>query len=671
MRTLVLLSAVAVLSACGGPAVRPDGGFGGGFGGGLGGGLGGGAGGGAGGGTGGGAAGGGAGGGGGAIDAGLDDGTLVLRQRLVGMARQRGAWQESQHRLVALPAGVSSSLGAMTTIRFEGDAGVVESLPVTGALSSGVVEAWGMRGDEAVAIVRQYRPQALDVVRFSFSATGVTAQKLSAATPLPYDGYIFGDLYASGAGFAASRGNDVVTLSLGGNAVSWSSQPGQLFAGNGSALVEDAPRGRLLAFGHEAYDVMNMRIVFKQELQQFGLPAGPWATISLGGELPVAELYPSPGAGWAAWDSALQHLYVTANEQGMCGGIPCLKRPLFVANLATNQWTKLVDHYNGAYRQPAWATDPATHRIIDGTGGQLEIAELRATPAQPDFRPLPLDGTWFEAGRYASSAPAATMLANGRVVAVMGTRFVSLDPSASPPRWVSFGTATLPSSGTTSAPSLVEDPSTGTIYVAGLAQLYALSADGKTLTPVTASGAPAERWRPGVAVSGRELIVAGGSTSAGLLDEIHAFHLDQRTWRRLGTLPVGLFDASVRRGSRDGELLIVGRTKVGDDYPLTAVYALDVGTQQVTALTNDGAPPANAWMIAPLGSGFVVMESGDTVDGSEPSLFRAKRIGSTVKWERVALPEVDEALVGHAGVGLGTRSALFVGRGVWEVRLDP
>ncbi|GMU59227.1 MAG: hypothetical protein AMXMBFR34_09900 [Myxococcaceae bacterium] len=53
-----------------------------------------------------------------------------------------------------------------------------------------------------------------------------------------------------------------------------------------------------------------------------------------------------------------------------------------------------------------------------------------------------------------------------------------------------------------------------------------------------------------------------------------------------------------------------------------------------------------------------------------PLLLKGPRLHAPLKWERTALPEVDDALVGHRGVAVGPRRALLVGRNAWELRLE-
>jgi hypothetical protein len=65
-------------------------------------------------------------------------------------------------------------------VHVEGDAGVVETLQLTGTFPSGLVEAWGFSGDAALVVLRVLRPtQAVELLRLTWSAAGVTGESLS------------------------------------------------------------------------------------------------------------------------------------------------------------------------------------------------------------------------------------------------------------------------------------------------------------------------------------------------------------------------------------------------------------------------------------------------------------------------------------------------------------
>ena len=79
--------------------------------------------------------------------------------------------------------------------------------------------------------------------------------------------------------------------------------------------------------------------------------------------------------------------------------------------------------------------------------------------------------------------------------------------------------------------------------------------------------------------------------------------------------------------------------------------------------------PKTLWSVAPLGTCFVGFESGSTVDGSQLNLWRCKKDGDGIVWERSDLDTDAYALGGGtelrgASTADGSR-AFFVGATTW------
>ena len=100
------------------------------------------------------------------------------------------------------------------------------------------------------------------------------------------------------------------------------------------------------------------------------------------------------------------------------------------------------------------------------------------------------------------------------------------------------------------------------------------------------------------------------------------------------------------------------------------IVAIEITSGKTRELTTEGEAPQHLWSVAPIGSCFVGYESGDTVDASTPQLWRCKRTGDTIRWEKAPIEAHDESLGGYpsllgAGSPDGTKG-YFVGRTMWS-----
>ena len=114
----------------------------------------------------------------------------------------------------------------------------------------------------------------------------------------------------------------------------------------------------------------------------------------------------------------------------------------------------------------------------------------------------------------------------------------------------------------------------------------------------------------------------------------------------------------------------IGFAKTGNEWKLAPIVAIDLKSGTTKSLPVHGAdPPKTLWSVAPLGTCFVGFESGSTVDGSQPNLWRCKKDGDGIVWERSDLDTDAYALGGGtelrgASTADGSR-AFFVGATTW------
>jgi hypothetical protein len=361
-----------------------------------------------------------------------------------------------------------------------------------------------------------------------------------------------------------------------------------------------------------------------------------------------------------------------------------MTQQLWVADLQTNAWTKLQDSFwQGTYRP--FAIDGDLRRVI--TVGDGYLGALSLDPATS------LASTLFTMNGDLGpmNATDAVVLSNGKLLATAGQQFRIFDPAAAAPRWETFGKPRPADVAWT--PAFTEDPTSGEILFFGGAQqnysnpptsdLYALAKDGSTFTKISiAAPAPPARSGHGAIVAGHALVIVGGesmsssTTPATPLDDV--WTLDRAaangTWKKSATLPASLLRVTLHAISPT-EVWALGwhstSTTPGSDATLAPIVAIDLATGNTRELANHGAPgPTRLWSVAPLGSCFVGFESGDTVDGTQPNLWRCKKDGDGLVWESTPLDADDYALGGLISLrGASTPDAsraFFIGPTLWS-----
>lgn len=612
----------------------------------------------------------------------VDTVPVAMRQLLAGFDWQAAFVLGGQKRIFSIAPVLSSSLQRVTVASFDGANAEVATLAVKGKVPTGRIEAiaYAEGIDKVVAIVRAQRPHRIEVVTIALGATEATIETLAQPAPLEPNGAMFSALYPKGGGaLLAVRGNDLLSLTVGASAT-WSapSPASSFYRGNTTSIVLDAKRGRLVAYGKDVFDPVSKTVSFEPSVGTMPL-SGPyaWTEVSLGSPPPAEGKGIAPN--WAALDAQSPRLLAIVPLKDMCGPIECMKQSLWAANLGTGSWSKLLDHYNPTSFYEPFAVDDAGRRVFSMIDGALWATRLDEASTWQDVA-LTQKGDLGP-----QNASSAVVVKGGRIVSADSGALRVYDPSAASPRWERFGTAKLPQ-GLGYRPSMTEDPDTGEILVFGGASsnasepspdLLVVAKDGASLTKEAVTGTPPARVGHGAAMVGRALYVVGGSeqgASGSYLDDVWTFDRASRAWKSAGKLPKGLAAVTVRPPLPGGtELLAIGYAKPAGsgDAAIAPIVAIDTTTGKARELTTKGEAPSRLWSKARLGTCFVGFESGDTVDGTEPTLWRCKREDDVITWEKSPIDANDYALGGmvdlHGASEADGSKAYFVGSTTWSV----
>jgi hypothetical protein len=597
---------------------------------------------------------------------------------LAGFDAMQGFVQGATGCVFSLTPGISSSLARVTLAKTNGTNVDVLTAKLAGKIPTGRVEAMAYAAgiDRFVLIVRAMRPHRIEIVTIALTDSDATAETLAQPAPLAADGAMFTALYPKGGGdLLAVRGNDLYTLTVGAQAT-WSApvSASNFYRGNSANVVLDAPHGRLVGYGRDVFDVQTQKVKFEPSVGTMPL-SGPysWTELSLAGAPPTNGQSFAPS--WAALDAGGQRLLAVVSMDDTCpGNVPCSRPTLWEAKLAQGTWTELRDFFTPPTMYRPFATDDAAHRVLSWGDGALGAMGI---DAQSNLQAPAL----VQKGDLGPSFPsAAVLLSNGKLLSSDGGIFRVLDPSAAAPRWERFGTTTL-SQAVRYRPTFTEDPRTGEVLVYGGASsdandgsgdTFVLAKDGSKLDKLTlgsGSPAPAGRTSHGAAMLGGALVVAGGASNvlSASLDDVWALDRATSTWKKVATMPQPLTSVTMRVAAGSTTAVwALGYAKTGNDYALARIVEIDVATGKSRSLSSLGEAPKTLWSVAPYGTCFVGFESGDTVDGSEPQLWRCKREGDGVRWEKTPIDANDESLGGAvelrgAGAADGSR-AFFVGR---------
>lgn len=628
--------------------------------------------------------------GGSATDASPDgpsvNGPFTFRDRLAGWSGgYGGGWYRahgyaiSGKRLFSLPDALSASLGAVTVVDVSTAKPRVYTLPVVGKFPAGTVESFVYEPqlDRMVLVVRPSRAPKTEIVTIAIGDKEATFTTLAQAGPAITSKSLIGPLYATGTTgvIVAGLGNFTASITISGTTATWSAESaGGIFAGNGSEAMEDPAHGRALAFGNNVYDPVAMKGHVEPNIMQLSLtPPYAWTALPFGGDAPPND---DEYFSFSVYDDTGGRVLASAMHDGTCGGIPCKLTGLWSFDLGASTWTKLEDDWNGpfAYGGAPFLVQQDARRILEPTDGVL-VATSLDTAANPTLTGAALE----QDGDLGPTFPiGATVLGDQRIVSTDGRAFRVLDPTLAAPRWERFGTAAMPSTISRNA-SISADAKTGEVLVFGtprpvgavpaVPELHVLSADGKALAKVTTPTPPPPRSGHGALLADGILYIAGGTTGelgTPMLDDVWAFERASAKWTKIATLPTAIAFATLSLGANN-DLVVTGRVTAGaNETKSSPVFAIDRATHAVTVM--DAVPSAfPLWSVAAYRGCFVGYESGDTVDGSQPHVWRCTIDGGKTTWTSTVIEEHDFAVESLRGATApdGLR-AYFVGRHLWE-----
>jgi len=582
-------------------------------------------------------------------------------------------------RLFSVPDGITESLGAVTVAAMD-DPGKsrVYSLPVVGKGLAGSVEAFTYEptSDRVVMIVRAPKAEPA-VLTLAIGDKVATLAVLTRAGVPPKSSSLVGPLYVAGGGtILAALGNRRATFTISATAVTWAAETdGAIFPGNTAGVLEDTAGGRLLTFGKAVYDPATMKASVEPAIQQMPIAAaGSWTPMPFSGDAPPK------GEGltsthFTALDTVGNRILASALYDTTCGVTPCKVNGLWSFSLTSQSWTKVLNQWQdqaGYSGEVPFITEHTARRYLQVVDGGLVATSLDLT-SNPTLASSPLvqDGDLGPRG-----GGSAAVLADGRLISTDSGGFRVLDPAQSPPRWVRFGTAKLPPQ-LRDGSTLSADTKTGEVLVFGPAnsgggqpnELHVLSADGKTMTKVTAASAPTVRTGAATLFANDTLYVAGGYTSQSDLtprDDVWAFERASSTWKKVANLPIPVLVPNLSI-TPEGDLLLAGLVKSGIDYDNAPVLRIERATGAVTTLA---AVPAKytLWSTTRLHGCFTGYESGGLDHPMEQKIWRCSLQDGKITWTSAPLSEHDFSLRDLRGATSadGTR-AYFVGRHLWEV----
>jgi Kelch motif len=628
---------------------------------------------------------------GGSADAKADgpsvNGPFTFRDRLAGWSggytggfyRAHG-YPISGKRLFSVPDALTTSLGAVTLVDISTAKPRVFTLPVVGKVPAGTVESFVYEPaiDRMILVVRSPQATKVEIVTIALSDKEATFATLTQAGPPITSKSLIGPLYATGGAgvIVAGLGNTVASVTIAGSTATWSAESaGSLYPGNSSPAMEDPAHGRVLGFGKMVYDPATMKGHTEPNVTQLSLaPPYTWTEKPFGGDAPPNT--DGIGYSFTVYDEKGNRVLASSLHDSTCGAMACKINGLWSFDLGTNQWTKLQDFWSSPHAYggtPPFIVQQDARRVLEPSDGVL-LATSLDTAANPTLAGVLL----AQDGDLGPVSPlGTTVLADQRIVSTDGQAFRVLDPTQATPRWERFGTATMPS-GFDRGASISADPKTGEILVFGTPRLggtptgtevHVLSADGKKLTKVTTASSPPPRSYHGALVADGTLYVAAGTTGefgTPILDDVWSFDRASSTWTKIAKLPTALSFVSLSLGANN-EILVLGRVASGsNDSKSSQVFAVDRTTHKVR--TMDAVPAKfSLWSIAAYRGCFIGYESGDTVDGSKPNVWRCSIENGATKWTSTVLDEHDFALHELRGATApdGLR-AYFIGRHLWE-----
>ena len=611
----------------------------------------------------------------------VPDGPIDFHERALGIG-DHGFVMGAGKRLVSLPDALSTKLESITMAKLDGVKVAFAMLPVTGVLPNGRIEAitYDAFADRLVMVVRAQRPHRIEVVTLEVSDTSAKFTTLTQSKVIAADGFMFNALHARGGGaFLAPRGNDLQPFTISGTTLTWeaTTPAGSFLQTLGVATANAFGEGGLYAFGKLTYDPVLKKMVLTPTVQK-NVPVGPsWSDVPMGGQPPeVDNTNPNPVAGWIAYDAKGKRLFISSLHEILPCPLPnqkCMAPGLWIADLKSSSWSKGPDSFSNGYSMGPWATDDEGRRALDITGGRLSAMAL---DEKTNFTYAPLTQSGDPGPR---GADAAAMAPNGTILDWDSGGFRALDTKNALSTWTAADPKLVPDEiRYDDTRTVVWDDQNGDWLVTtargGLSKsisTYVVSAGLVSMTKLDATGAPPPRFGAGAISASGTTYLVGGSVSAGgaAVDEVWALDRKAKTWKQLGKLPRALMRVTVRRVGPT-ELLVLGSEPTSSGEALAPPVSIDLGSGTAKELPVHGDPgPTMLWATAPLGTGFVGYESGDTVDATQPNLWTLTRDADGVAWKKTAFDADDYSLNGSRGVGAGDGTAVFVGRHLWVAKI--
>lgn len=662
MRTTVLVVFVLV-AACGAPVSRVDGGAGGGLS--LGGGFGGSGGGSSG--TGGGAVVAGGSSGGGAASCG-SSGPIVMRQLhgsfsaySPGGTTHTGGIDPSTRRIFTLPLSTTPTLQSLITIRLEDDGttlrdggsrAFVETLPVSGTLPLGNLTASAFDEQSGVLTGLYYtRPPGYEVVQLQVSDAGARFTTLQQVDPPDANGFLLQTMFGTSSQLGVVGGNDLRPLTITGTQARWgASVPGQPWA---EITTYDRAGDRVLSIG--SYEFMPpMSATWRSTVQERPSVSATWTPISMTGTGLVPITPTMPPYPFVTWDAAGQRVLATSTRMELFGTMMVQVPTVVEANLQMRTWREIGRINQTMISRGPFVLDRAKRQFFEADlanafsmapGREFERAAVKLTGA------LPGGAVW--------NVGAATRRPDGTLLLSSSNGLLSFDPATT--TW-SRVPAILPTAQLAGV-SLAYDPvGARVLMLFGVSQgtasnaVSALSADGKTFTPVTTLGtAPAARTNAGVVVVGKTLVIAGGLVGTQVLGDVHALDLTTLTWRKLGDVTARQNPALV---VHEGAVVVAGGY-ANQSMAVQTIERVEL-SGSVRTMTVTGTPPTNATTTAPFGSGLIAIDLGGTVDFGNNQLFELRLSGNTATWSNSDPGVMDSALNPLVGVAGGSCDEAFL-----------
>lgn len=662
MRTTVLVVFVLV-AACGAPVSRVDGGAGDGLS--LGGGFGGSGGGSSG--TGGGAVVAGGSSGGGAASCG-SSGPIVMRQLhgsfsaySPGGTTHTGGIDPSTRRIFTLPLSTTPTLQSLITIRLEDDGttlrdggsrAFVETLPVSGTLPLGNLTASAFDEQSGVLTGLYYtRPPGYEVVQLQVSDAGARFTTLQQVDPPDANGFLLQTMFGTSSQLGVVGGNDLRPLTITGTQARWgASVPGQPYA---EITTYDRAGDRVLSIG--SYEFMPpMSVTWRSTVQERASASATWTPISMTGTGLVPITPTMPPYPFVTWDAAGQRVLATSTRMELFGTMMVPVPTVLEANLQTRTWREIGRINQTMISRGPFVLDRAKRQFFEADlanafsmapGREFERAAVKLTGA------LPGGAVW--------NVGAATRRPDGTLLLSSSNGLLGFDPATT--TW-SRVPAILPTA-QLGGVSLAYDPvGARVLMLFGVSQgtasnaVSALSADGKTFTPVTTLGtAPPARTNAGVVVVGNTLVIAGGLVGTQVLGDVHALDLTTLTWRKLGDVTARQNPALV---VHEGAVVVAGGY-ANQSMAVQTIERVEL-SGSVRTMTVTGTPPTNATTTAPFGSGLIAIDLGGTVDFGSNQLFELRLSGNSATWSNSDPGVMDSALNPLVGVAGGSCDEAFL-----------